>query len=111
MIPYYLHRRAKAKGKIGFNWEYISIPLILNGCSLAPELPTNVILSGFIASLAVYFFKNANRKVFESYGGILSAALDAGTSVNSLVIYSLGLSFISWWGNDAVDSEHCKIVI
>lgn len=42
------------------------------------------------------------------YNYTLSAALDAGTSVQAIVVYMLGLdSFVSWWGNSAIDSEHC----
>jgi len=42
------------------------------------------------------------------YCYVLSSALDAGTSINALTIYVLGLgSFWAWWGNSRVDAEHC----
>lgn len=38
---------------------------------------------------------------------VLSAALDAGTSIQALVVYIFGIgSIFAWWGNSAV-SEFC----
>ncbi|GAA6054706.1 hypothetical protein NBRC10513_007372, partial [Rhodotorula toruloides] len=42
------------------------------------------------------------------YAYVLSSALDAGTSVQAIVIYILGISsFWEWWGNSSIDVEHC----
>jgi hypothetical protein len=42
-------------------------------------------------------------------GNRRGAALDAGTSVNAIVLYVFGLSsFATWWGNSAIDTEHCR---
>ena len=45
---------------------------------------------------------------FPQYNYTLSAALDAGTSVQAIIVYMLSLdNFVTWWGNSAIDSEHC----
>lgn len=93
---------------------------------LPPQTPTNVILCGLLAAYAsqfhaVRYYPRAHKR----FNYVLSAALDAGTSVNALMIYAVGIpSFVrlprslggrieltmrqmTWWGNSAVDTEHC----
>ncbi|KAI5475497.1 hypothetical protein MNV49_001311 [Pseudohyphozyma bogoriensis] len=93
----------------GHFWSNISIPLILHGSIGPPQRPTNIIIPGFIVSfLSQFYALRYHTKWFEKYCYVLSSALDAGTSINALTIYIFGLSsFSEWWGNSAVDTEHC----
>lgn len=92
------------------HWKSVSVPLILHGAISPPQLPTNIIISGFVVAVVFQGYVARYRAAwFDKYGYVLSAALDAGTSINALVIYLFGLShFVEWWGNSAIDSEHCK---
>jgi len=78
---------------------------------LAPQVPTNVIITGFLSAWASQRFAlRKHPKWYEKYNFVLSAALDAGTSIQALVVYVLGLnSFYDWFGNSAIDTEHCKL--
>ncbi|KAH8928939.1 OPT superfamily oligopeptide transporter [Atractiella rhizophila] len=104
VIPYLLHKRYP---DIGF--DNISVPVFLHGMIAPPQIPANVILPGLITSFASQWWARTRRKEwFDKYNYVLSAALDAGTSVNALVIYIFGIGeFWTWWGNSDVDSEHC----
>ncbi len=52
--------------------------------------------------------------VFERFNYVLSAALDAGASVNALTIFVLTLSLLKyapvphWAANPLQDAEHCR---
>ncbi|SGZ21315.1 BQ5605_C021g09355 [Microbotryum silenes-dioicae] len=111
IIPWILYKRTNNRF-----WKRISIPLILHGSIAPPQMPTNVILpgkltdlSGFLVSFASQFYALRYRpRWFEKYVYVLSSALDAGTSINALMIYVFGWStFSEWWGNSRVDTEHC----
>ncbi|SCZ87829.1 BZ3500_MvSof-1268-A1-R1_Chr2-3g05297 [Microbotryum saponariae] len=130
IIPWILYKRTNNRF-----WKRISIPLILHGSIAPPQMPTNVILpgkltdltggerdgrvadgvysvrkrAGFLVSFASQFYALRYRpRWFEKYVYVLSSALDAGTSINALMIYVFGWStFFEWWGNSRVDTEHC----
>ncbi|KAM0748072.1 OPT-domain-containing protein [Meredithblackwellia eburnea MCA 4105] len=105
IIPWLLHKRYG-----GSFWKKVSVPLILHGSIGPPQRPTNIIIPGFLVSFASQFWALRYRpRWFEKYCYVLSSALDAGTSINALTIYIFGLSnFYQWWGNSAVDTEHCR---
>ncbi|KAF8340507.1 OPT oligopeptide transporter protein-domain-containing protein [Cantharellus anzutake] len=110
VIPWYLHKKYP---KLPF--DKISIPLICNAATLPPQIPTNVITMSIATS---YFFQGYLRRHrtewFEKYRYVLSSALDAGTSVNALLVYLIlalilgGWEAPHWWLNSAQDVEHCK---
>lgn len=106
------------------------VPLVLDGSMSAPQIPTNVLVTGFLSAyLSQRYALRKHPKWYEKYSKfneqrwsrkfseidascvdfVLSAALDAGTSIQALVVYVLGLGmFPHWWGNSAIDTEHCK---
>ncbi|POV95417.1 hypothetical protein PSHT_15672, partial [Puccinia striiformis] len=59
------------------------------------------------AFFSQYWALKYRPKWFEKYNYVLSSALDAGTSLNALAVYMLGLEgFHSWWNptSDAVEN-------
>jgi len=104
IIPWFMSRN-KPKSA----WRQLSIPLFLHGAITPPQTPTNVIGVGFLAAfLSQYWALKYRPRWFEKYNYVLSSALDAGTSLNALAVYLLGLEgFHSWW-NPTSDAEHCK---
>ncbi|GAA5902069.1 hypothetical protein JCM8208_002466, partial [Rhodotorula glutinis] len=104
VVPWLVYKRTGNKF-----WRQISVPLVLHGSIGPPQTPMNVLIPGFIVSwLSQYWALRYRPRWFEKYCYVLSSALDAGTSINALTIYVLGLgSFWTWWGNSSVDAEHC----
>ncbi|GAA5961932.1 hypothetical protein JCM21900_001152 [Sporobolomyces salmonicolor] len=90
-------------------WKQVSIPLILHGSIAPPQTPMNILIPGFMVSFLSQFYALRYRpRWFEKYNYVLSSALDAGTSINALVIYVFGINtFMEWWGNSRIDAEHC----
>ncbi|CAH7675322.1 OPT family small oligopeptide transporter [Phakopsora pachyrhizi] len=104
-IPWLLHKRYPIKSF----WKRFSIPLFLFGSISPPQLPTNIIAVGLLSAfLSQYWALRYKTKWFEKYNYVLSSALDAGSSLNALTIYLLGLKAIHSWWNPETDSEHCK---
>lgn len=117
-IPfYYLHtRHGKFFSKYGLNLSQVAFPILLHGMNAAPQTPTNIILSGFIAAyLSQKWAKEKKPKWFAKYNYVLSAALDAGTSINALVVFVLSVTVLkvlpmpNWWLRPDHDSEYCSI--
>lgn len=111
LIPWWLHRRTRISALTKVAW-----PIIFHGAGAPPGVPTNVIMSGFFLSwLSQKHMREKHAKWFEMYNYVLSAALDAGASVNALVIFLLTISVLKWapvphWaGNPLQDAEHCKV--
>ncbi|GAA95778.1 uncharacterized protein L969DRAFT_87803 [Mixia osmundae IAM 14324] len=91
-------------------WQYVSAPVFLHGCVVVPAVPTNTITVGFAAAfLSQFWAARYHREWHEKFNYVLSAALDAATSINAMSVFLLGLSFYAWWGNPPSDSEHCQI--
>ncbi|GAA5888097.1 hypothetical protein JCM16303_001503 [Sporobolomyces ruberrimus] len=103
-VPWLLYRRSSNRF-----WKQISVPLLLHGSIGPPQTPMNVLVPGFLVSFLSQFYALRYRpRWFEKYNYVLSSALDAGTSINALIIYLFGLgSFFTWWGNSSIDTEHC----
>ena len=117
-IPFYfLHTRySKVLSKYGINLSQVAFPILLHGMNAAPQTPTNIILSGFIAAyLSQKWAKEKKPKWFARYNYVLSAALDAGTSINALVVFVLSVTVLkvppmpNWWLRPDHDSEYCNI--
>ncbi|KAG0658686.1 hypothetical protein C6P46_005682 [Rhodotorula mucilaginosa] len=104
VIPWYLYRRTGRP-----IWRQVNVPLVLHGSIGPPQTPMNVLVPGFIVSFLSQFYALRYRpRWFDKYNYTLSAALDAGTSVQAIIVYMLSLdNFVTWWGNSAIDSEHC----
>ncbi|KAN0062580.1 hypothetical protein ACQY0O_005112 [Thecaphora frezii] len=111
LVPYLLHRRYG-----GNVWRRIAWPIIFHGACAPPSVPTNVILSGLgLSWFSQKFLKEQHPAWFERYNYVVSAALDAGTSVNALAIFVLSVTVMRWsgpvpnWvGNPSSDSEYCR---
>lgn len=87
-IPYYLYRRTSRP-----IYKQISIPLLLHGSIGPPQTPMNVLIPSVIVSfLSQFYALRYKPRWFERYNYVLSSALDAGTSINALVIYMLGIN-------------------
>jgi hypothetical protein len=75
--------------------------------------PTNIILTAVIfAILAHGYVARRHPTLYDRYVYVVSAALDAGTSISALTIYvAFGLIWKwdgpVWWGNSSIDTEHC----
>lgn len=76
--------------------------------------PTNIILTGAATAIFVNsWFAKRYPEVHGRFIYVVSAALDAGTSITALAIYFLFGVLTTWngpewWGNSRIDSEHCK---
>jgi OPT oligopeptide transporter protein len=73
-----------------------------------------IITSGFIVAwLSQKFAREKHPRWFERFNYVLSAALDAGSSINALTCFLLTVSVLKvvpmphWAGNPVKDSEHC----
>ncbi|EGG06337.1 putative oligopeptide transporter [Melampsora larici-populina 98AG31] len=91
-------------------WKKLSIPLLLHGSIIPPQIPTNIITCGLLAAFfSQYWALRYRPKWFEKYNYVLSSALDAGTSINALTIYVLSIQGSESWWNPKIDAEHCKV--
>ncbi|ORY28793.1 OPT oligopeptide transporter protein-domain-containing protein [Naematelia encephala] len=92
----------------------VVFPIICSGATIVPQYPTNIITTGLILAVIVNgWFAKRYPDFHGKYIYVVSAALDAGTSITALTIYLVfGVIWQwegpEWWGNSAVDSEHCK---
>ncbi|CAD6972700.1 unnamed protein product [Tilletia controversa] len=98
-----------------FPYDRIAWPIIFHGAGAPPQIPTNIITSGFIAAyMSQSWARRKHPGWFAKYNYVLSAALDAGASINALVVFLLSVTLLKytpiphWAGNPVLDSEHCK---
>lgn len=119
-VPFYLvHRRSNARAwlaKYGIHLDCVAMPVFIHALAEAPQVPTNVILSGALVAYASQkWARTKHPKWFEKYNYVLSAALDAGTSINALVVFVMSVTLLKiapmphYWGNPATDSEYCSV--
>ncbi|MCO5589886.1 hypothetical protein L7F22_043855 [Adiantum nelumboides] len=108
-IPWLLNKRYPRR-----YWKLIHFPVLLHGAGYPPQVPTNIIISGFTVSwLSQWWARRKHPKWFARRNYVLASALDAGTSVNALCIFLLSLTVLKvfpvahWFMNPAKDSEHC----
>lgn len=95
-------------------WRLIHFPVLLHGAGGPPQIPTNIIMSGFAAAwLSQYWARLKHPKWFARRNYVLASALDAGSSVNALCIFLLSISILKvfplphWFFNPERDAEHC----
>ncbi len=110
IIPYLLHLRFGTR----FPFRKIAFPIMLHGAAGPPQIPTNIITCGFaVAFLSQKYARERHPKWFERYNYVMSAALDAGSSINALVCFILSVTVLKalpiphWAANPAADAEHC----
>lgn len=137
LIPWLLHKRFGRKCWIPC--KKVAVPILLHAAAAPPHIPTNVsrnlrffavscprarylhlrvsqiITCGFlVAYLSQKYARERHPRWFERFNNVLSAALDAGASMNALVGFLLAISVIKvfpmphWAGNPVRDSEHCN---
>lgn len=117
-VPFYLvqKRFGPQLSKRGVDLSKVAFPIFLHGCNESPQVPTNIIISGFAASfLSQKWAREKRPKWFAKYNYVLSAALDAGASINALVVFVLSVTILKvlpmphWWLNPAKDAEYCSV--
>lgn len=110
VIPWLLYK------KYGKKWlPQIAFPIILHAAALPPAVPTNIIMTGFFFSwLSQKHLREKHPVWFEKFNYVLSAALDAGSSINALAIFFMTITVLKyapvphWAANPLRDAEHCK---
>ncbi|KDN39744.1 OPT-domain-containing protein [Tilletiaria anomala UBC 951] len=110
IIPWLLHKRWGRK----LPFRRVAFPILLHAAAGPPQIPTNIITSGFIAAwLSQKYAREKHPRWFERFNYVLSAALDAGSSINALCCFLLSITVLKmfamphWAGNPVRDSEHC----
>lgn len=86
-------------------WRYVSSPVIFGGTGLLPPATVNIYLCWGIAGIVFnYFIRRRYTGWWLQYNYILSAALDCGLIISTLLIfftlYLTNMNSPSWWGND-----------
>ncbi|KEZ39305.1 Uncharacterized protein SAPIO_CDS9989 [Scedosporium apiospermum] len=95
-------------------WRYVSTPLIFGGAGLLPPASVYIYLCwAVVGTIFNYFIKRRYTGWWLQYNYILSAALDCGLILSTLVIfftlYLTSAQAPQWWGNDvAVNSMDYK---
>ncbi|KAE8214885.1 hypothetical protein CF327_g1737 [Tilletia walkeri] len=110
-----LHRRVRPSSGVvsrisdfitDFPYDRIAWPIIFHGAGAPPNIPTNYMSQSWA--------RRKHPAWFAKYNYILSAALDAGASINALIVFLLSITLLKytpiphWAGNPVLDSEHCK---
>ncbi|KNZ51631.1 hypothetical protein VP01_387g1 [Puccinia sorghi] len=81
--------------------------VFLHGSIQPPRQPNNIIVGGFIcAYVSQYWALRKHSTWFHkaSLNFFTDFALDAGTSINALMVYALSLKGFEWWWNPSIDS-------
>ncbi|GFZ47101.1 hypothetical protein JCM24511_04843 [Saitozyma sp. JCM 24511] len=98
----------------GRKFNKVVFPIICNGATQIPQYPSNIILTGLACTVAANsWFSERYPKLHGQYVYVVSSALDAATSMTAMTIYVLFGGVLMtwdgprWWGNSAIDSEHC----
>ncbi|KAI0051364.1 OPT oligopeptide transporter [Auriscalpium vulgare] len=108
---YILHRRLK--------WnilKYLNFPLIFTGTgNMPPATPINYVPWVIMAFIFNYVIRRRHFRWWSKYNYVLSAGLDAGYAVSSILIFfilqypkngNIGLNSIqSWWGNSIFNNN------
>ncbi|KAJ1882549.1 hypothetical protein LPJ57_000860, partial [Coemansia sp. RSA 486] len=93
----------------------IQVPLVLTGMVAVPTIPANFIVTGLVVAV-VGQSQCRYRKRTLADRSLYSAAMDTGTRLSVALMFVIGqilsrydmpLSFVSWWGNQAGNVEHC----
>jgi len=90
--------------------RYINFPVLFsNSMSMYPAAPVNYAAWGVVGFIFQYVIRRRHFSWWAKYNYVLSAALDSGVAVSSLLIFfvlvyplngTIGLNNVqSWWGN------------
>jgi OPT family oligopeptide transporter len=87
--------------------KFISFPIIFAGPgNIPPATPLNYMTWGIIGFIFNKYIRNRYRGWWSEYNYILSASLDVGLAISTLIIFFAfgmrGYSGPSWWGNNVV---------
>ncbi|KAJ5223929.1 hypothetical protein N7468_008471 [Penicillium chermesinum] len=97
VITWLLGRRWKA-------WNYISWPVAFGAMSLVPPATGVSFSSWWVINVIFNFFLRRRKPAWWSkYNYVLSAALDCGVAVATVIIFfciTLPAGSLSWWGNN-----------
>ncbi|KHN98781.1 small oligopeptide transporter, OPT family [Metarhizium album ARSEF 1941] len=88
-------------------WRYVCTPVIYGGTGLLPPATVHIFLCwGVVGIMFNYFVKRRYTGWWLQYNYIVSAALDCGLIISTLVIfftlYLTSASAPAWWGNDGM---------
>ncbi|WFD02369.1 hypothetical protein MOBT1_001051 [Malassezia obtusa] len=116
LVPWLLHKRLERVKRMVLRESVFSktvVPIILHGAIAPPATPTNIILGGLVcAYLSQKWARERHPEWFAKYNYVLSAALDAGASINALLVFVLSITLFRWWGLPhffaGTDAEHCQ---
>ncbi|KAI0342190.1 OPT oligopeptide transporter [Trametopsis cervina] len=89
--------------------RYINWPLIFSATgAIPPATPANYVIWCVVGFFFNYVIRRRHFAWWTKYNYVLSAALDAGTAISSIVIFfclqypkngTIGVAFQNWWGN------------
>ncbi|QCD76606.1 Oligopeptide transporter [Vigna unguiculata] len=87
----------------------INLPVLLGAAAvMQPITPLNYNAWILVGTIFNFFIFRYRKKWWQRYNYVLSAALDSGVVLMTILLYSLRLEIKSpnWWGNDG---EHCPL--
>ncbi|QDS77414.1 hypothetical protein FKW77_006407 [Venturia effusa] len=89
--------------------RYLNAPVILGGTgAIPPAVPMNYLMWGAVGFVFNKYIKGRYRGWWSNYNYVLSASLDAGLALSTILIFlALGMTKVeapSWWGNNVVTS-------
>lgn len=87
-------------------WKYVNMPIFFGGTGMIPPAtPLNYLSYCMVGFVFNYVIKKRYGAWWRKFNFIVSAALDSGLAISTIVIFfTLGLSglnggsFVSWWG-------------
>ncbi|KAF2670668.1 small oligopeptide transporter [Microthyrium microscopicum] len=90
-------------------WRYLHFPIIFGGTGqIPPAVPMNYLMWGIIGYIFNKHIRSRARGWWSNYNYILSAALDTGLALCTIVIFcTLTMTKTeppSWWGNNVVST-------
>jgi len=86
-------------------WKYVNIPVFFTGMGAMPPATGINFSSWFMVGITfMYFVRRYHFNWWSRYNYVLSAALDSGVAVTTIIIffclyYPNGGVFLNWWGN------------
>lgn len=90
--------------------SHIHFPVILGATAMMPPAsPINFNCWIVVGTIFNYFVHNYRKKWWQRYNYVLSAALDAGTAIMTLLLFftlTMENKTLDWWGSSG---EHCDI--
>ncbi|KIP02879.1 hypothetical protein PHLGIDRAFT_130482 [Phlebiopsis gigantea 11061_1 CR5-6] len=105
LIPYLIIKRYPNS-----HFRYVHIPIIVNGTGwIPPASALNYVPWGIVGFVSQYVVRRRHFGWWSKYNYILSAALDAGTAIGTILVFfclqypangTIGQHSVqSWWGN------------